>query len=131
MSPRAIREPSVHFARVRPESHGEEPWSEEDLFDLDSSLAFGGSFEEIAIFLRRDVEEVQRKASERNLPDVADPRPVGPASPRPIGPTSLVNLVERIGPDRGKRPAAPSRGIGGRAGTNGSKEESRSQPLPP
>jgi hypothetical protein len=70
MCARAIREVSAHFARVRPENDGEEPWTEEDLFDLDSALAFGGSIEEIAIFLRREVEEVQRKASERNLPDL-------------------------------------------------------------
>jgi hypothetical protein len=122
MSARAIREVSAHFARVRPENDGEEPWTEEDLFDLDSALAFGGSIEEIAIFLRREVEEVQRKASERNLPDVADPGP--------IAPTRLVDLVEVIGPDREKRPAAPSGGVSGRAGANGSKERSRSQPLP-
>jgi hypothetical protein len=132
MSPRAIRELAIreasvrevsgHFARVRPENDGEEPWTEEDLFDLDSALAFGGSIEEIATFLRREVEEVQRKASERNLPDVADPGP--------IAPTRLVDLVEVIGPDREKRPAAPSGGVSGRAGANGSKERSRSQPLP-
>jgi hypothetical protein len=118
MSPRAIRELPAHFARVRPENDGEEPWSEEDLFDLDSALAFGGSIEEIAIFLRREVEEVQRMASERNLPNVADPGP--------IAPTRLVNLVEGSGADREKRPAARSGGISGRAGANGSKERSRS-----
>jgi|HubBroStandDraft_2_1064218.scaffolds.fasta_scaffold974947_1 hypothetical protein len=93
----AIREVSGYFARVRPENDGEEPWSEEDLFDLDSALAFGGSIEEIAIFLKRDVEEVQRKASERNWPDVADPGPLAPAD--------LVNPVEGIAPDCEKRTA--------------------------
>jgi hypothetical protein len=32
---------------------GEESWSEDDLFDLDSALSFGARIEEIAVFLRR------------------------------------------------------------------------------
>jgi hypothetical protein len=45
---------------------GEDPWSEDDLFDPDSALAFGARIEEIAVFLRREVEDVERKAFERN-----------------------------------------------------------------
>jgi hypothetical protein len=65
MSPRAIRKVSAHFACARSANDGTEPWSEDDLFGLDSGLAFGGDIEEIANFLGRDVEEVRRKASER------------------------------------------------------------------
>jgi hypothetical protein len=43
---------------------GDEPWSEDDLFDLDSALSFGAHIEEIAVFLRREVEDVERKAFE-------------------------------------------------------------------
>jgi hypothetical protein len=46
---------------------GQKPWTEDDLFDLDSALACGGDIEEIADFLIREVAEVERKASERNL----------------------------------------------------------------
>ena len=42
------------------------PWSEDELFGLDSALDWGGSIEEIADFLGREVAEVERKASERN-----------------------------------------------------------------
>jgi hypothetical protein len=42
-------------------------WTEDDLFDLDSALACGGKIEEIADFLTREVAEVERKASERDL----------------------------------------------------------------
>jgi hypothetical protein len=45
---------------------GQKPWTEDDLFDLDSALACGGDIEEIADFLTREVAEVERKASERN-----------------------------------------------------------------
>jgi hypothetical protein len=45
---------------------GQRPWTEDDLFDLDSALACGGDIEEIADFLTREVAEVERKASERN-----------------------------------------------------------------
>jgi hypothetical protein len=48
---------------------GEKPWSEDDLFDLDSALAWGGNIKDIADFLGRDVVEVERKASERLLID--------------------------------------------------------------
>ena len=65
ISPRAI---PPHFARFRAEHDGEEPWSEDDLFGLESALAFAGSIEEIAIFLGREVQDVRRKASERGWP---------------------------------------------------------------
>jgi hypothetical protein len=42
------------------------PWSEDELFGLDSALDWGGSIEDIADFLGREVVEVERKASERN-----------------------------------------------------------------
>jgi hypothetical protein len=53
---------------------GQKPWSEDDLFDLDSALACGGDIEEIADFLSREVAEVERKASERNLLQPAERR---------------------------------------------------------
>jgi hypothetical protein len=46
---------------------GQKPWSEDELFDLDSALAWGGNIEDIADFLGRDVVEIERKVSERNL----------------------------------------------------------------
>jgi hypothetical protein len=45
---------------------GQKPWSEDELFGLDSALDWGGSIEDIADFLGREVAEVERKASERN-----------------------------------------------------------------
>jgi hypothetical protein len=68
LSPRAMPKVSPHFARYRAEYDGDKRWSENDLFDLESALAFAGSIEEIAIFLGRDVQEVRRKASERGWP---------------------------------------------------------------
>jgi hypothetical protein len=64
---------------------GDEPWSEDDLFDLDSALSFGAPIEEIAVFLRREVEDVERKAFERNRPTQVDsetrqPQSVGRAN---------------------------------------------------
>jgi hypothetical protein len=53
---------------------GQEPWTEDDLFDLDSALACGGDINDIADFLSRDVAEVERKAYERNLPEPAEKR---------------------------------------------------------
>jgi hypothetical protein len=50
---------------------GDGAWSEDDLFDLDSALSFGARIEEIAVFLGREVEDVERKAFERNLPNSA------------------------------------------------------------
>jgi hypothetical protein len=40
-----------------------EPWSELDLVDLQSGLAFGTPIEDIADFLVREVEDVRRKAA--------------------------------------------------------------------
>jgi hypothetical protein len=40
-----------------------EPWPATDLAELKYGLAFGSSVEEIAKFLRRDVEEVRQKAA--------------------------------------------------------------------
>ena len=68
MSPRTMRKASAHFARVHAANDGAERWSEDDLFGLDSGLAFGGNIEEIANFLGREVEEVRRKAAERGWP---------------------------------------------------------------
>jgi hypothetical protein len=53
---------------------GQKPWSEDDLFDLDSALACGGDIHDIADFLSRDVAEVERKAFERNLLKPAERR---------------------------------------------------------
>jgi hypothetical protein len=52
---------------------GDEPWSEGDLFDLDSALSFGARIEEIAVFLRREVEDVERKALGRTRPNKPQP----------------------------------------------------------
>jgi hypothetical protein len=65
MPPRTLQKVFPHFARYRAEYDGDKPWSENDLFDLESALAFAGNVEEIAIFLSREVQEVRRKASER------------------------------------------------------------------
>jgi hypothetical protein len=73
---------------------GEEPWSEDDLFDLDSALSFGAHIEEIAIFLRREVEDVERKAVERHRPSSAK---LGLTTP---------NRPNHRGVDFEKRPAA-------------------------
>ena len=51
---------------------GEESWSEDDLFDLDSGLSFGARIEKIAVFLRRKIEDVERSECERNRPNSAD-----------------------------------------------------------
>jgi hypothetical protein len=64
---------------------GEEPWSEDDLFDLDSALSFGANIEEIAVFLRREVEDVEQKAFKRNRPNSANPRPIVPNRPNVSG----------------------------------------------
>jgi hypothetical protein len=53
---------------------GERPWTDDDLFDLDSALACGGDIEEIANFLTREIAEVERKACERNLLEPAGRR---------------------------------------------------------
>ena len=44
---------------------GQKPWSEDELFDLDSALCCGGDIEDIADFLSREAAEVERKAAER------------------------------------------------------------------
>jgi hypothetical protein len=59
--------PSFGRLRVKLNRVGQKPWTEDDIFDLDSALACGGDIEEIADFLTREVAEVERKASERNL----------------------------------------------------------------
>ena len=46
--------------------NGYEPWSEDDLFCLESGLAFGGDIEEIANFLGREVEDVRQMAWQRD-----------------------------------------------------------------
>jgi hypothetical protein len=74
----------------------EEPWSEDDLFDLDSTLSFGARIEEIAVFLRREVEDVERKAFERNRPNSAK---LGLTAP---------NRPNSLRVDFEKRPAASS-----------------------
>jgi hypothetical protein len=78
---------------------GDEPWSEDDLFDLDSALSFGAHIEEIAVFLRREVEDVERKAFERTPQCSANP---GLTTP---------NRLNRLSVDFEKRPAASSAGL--------------------
>jgi hypothetical protein len=68
---------------------GEKPWSEDDLFDLDSSLDWGGTVEDIADFLGREVAEVQRKAAERSLPDLLTS---GIAPAIPVNPVEGIRL---------------------------------------
>jgi hypothetical protein len=68
---------------------GEKPWSEDDLFDLDSALDWGGTAEDIADFLGRDVAEVQRKAAERSLPDLLT---YGIAPTIPVNPVDGIRL---------------------------------------
>ena len=58
--------------------NGYKPWSEDDLFDLDSAFAWGGGIKEIARFLGREVPPVERKAWER---DHLPMRRAGTASP--------------------------------------------------
>jgi hypothetical protein len=41
----------------------ENPWSEMEVVDLQSGLAFGASLEEIARFLARDLADVREKAA--------------------------------------------------------------------
>ena len=69
---------------------GEKPWSEDDLFDLDSALDWGGTIEDIADFLGREVAEVRRKACERDLPKLSNPGPIAPTVP--VDPVSGVRL---------------------------------------
>jgi hypothetical protein len=62
--------------------NGYDPWSEDDLFCLDSGLAFGGDIEDIANFLGREVEEVRRKAWERDVVPMRVARDLDAAQPR-------------------------------------------------
>jgi hypothetical protein len=41
----------------------EKPWSEMEVVDLQSGLAFGASLEEIACFLARDLADVREKSA--------------------------------------------------------------------
>jgi hypothetical protein len=70
-------------------SDGQKPWSEDELFDLDSALDWGGTAEDIADFLGREVAEVQRKAAERNLPDLLA---YGIAPTIPVNPVDGIRL---------------------------------------
>ncbi len=82
---------------------GEKPWSEDDLFDLDSALDWGGSDEDIAVFLGRGVAEVRRKASKRDLPTLLNPGPIAPTVP--VNPVSGVRLdfEKRLGVPSARR----------------------------
>jgi hypothetical protein len=81
---------------------GEKPWSDDDLFDLDSALDWGGTADDIADFLGREVAEVQRKAAERNLPDLLTPG---------IAPTVPLNPVDGICLDFEKRSPSTDQSI--------------------
>jgi hypothetical protein len=70
---------------------GDEPWSDADLFDLDSTLSFGANIEEIALFLRREVADVERKAFERSRPSSANP---GLTTPNRLNRLSLVRAED-------------------------------------
>jgi len=72
---------------------GEKPWSEDDLFDLESALAWGGNIKDIADFLSREVGEVRQKASERNLLGTQEKRPPAPSvRPRMPQPSDDVTI---------------------------------------
>ena len=57
---------------------GEKPWSEDDLFDLESAIAWGGNIKDIADFLSREVGEIQQKAAELNLLGTQEKRQPAP-----------------------------------------------------
>jgi hypothetical protein len=78
---------------------GEEPWSEDDLFDLDSALSFGARIEEIAVFLRREVDDVERKALERNRPNSANLGLIAPNRPN-----SRVDFVDPAASSEARKP---------------------------
>jgi hypothetical protein len=74
---------------------GEESWSEDGLFGLDSALSFGARIEEIAVFLGRESRTLND--FERNLPNSAK---LGLTAP---------NIPNSLRVDFEKRPAAPKR----------------------
>ena len=83
---------------------GEKPWSEDDLFDLDSALDWGGTAEDIADFLGREVAENQLKAAERNLPDLSTP---GIVPAIPVNPVDGIRLdFEKPAPSPRRDPGA-------------------------
>jgi len=83
---------------------GEKSWSEDDLFDLDSALDWGGTAEDVADFLGREVAEVERKAAERNLPDLSTP---GIAPAIPVNPVEGIRLdFEKPAPSAWRDPGA-------------------------
>jgi hypothetical protein len=53
---------------------GQKPWTEDDLFDLDSALACGGDIHDTADFLSR---EVARRLNERPLNAICWSQPRG------------------------------------------------------
>jgi hypothetical protein len=73
---------------------GEESWSEDDLFDLDSAHSFGARIEEIAVFFGREVEDVERKALERSLPNSAK---LGLTAPNRTSKKKGCRQVEKVG----------------------------------
>jgi hypothetical protein len=83
---------------------GDEPWSDADLCDLDSTLSFGANIEEIALFLRREVEDVERKAFERSRPSSANP---GLTTPNRLNPLSLVRAEDDQRSTGGRLDSAP------------------------
>jgi hypothetical protein len=81
---------------------GHKPWSEDELFDLDSALAWGATSEDIADFLGRDVVEVERKASERNLfndrhMEPGEKRPPAPSVQRDTGTDHSLRIGRKTG----------------------------------
>ena len=81
---------------------GEKPWSEDDLFDLDSALDWGGTIEDIADFLGREVAEVRRKACERDLPKLSNPGPIAPTVPV-VQIRALCTRIDLVEPDHALR----------------------------
>jgi hypothetical protein len=71
----------------------------DDLFDLDNALSFGARIEEIALFLRREVEDVERKTFERHRPNSER---LGLTAP---------NRRNRLSVDFEKHPAASSEAL--------------------
>jgi hypothetical protein len=65
---RNIRLLSAFFDQEAPmDANSGEPWTEMDIQDLRASLDFGNTYADAASMLRRDEDEVRRKAKELGL----------------------------------------------------------------
>jgi hypothetical protein len=62
-----IRLLSAFFDQEAMDANSGEPWTEMDIQDLRASLDFGNTYADAASMLRRDEDEVRRKAKELGL----------------------------------------------------------------